>query len=213
MKRPIAEKFSASNEETVRLIDTYPLAWIVAGAGTEAKASLLPLRAVVADDGRITALMGHCARANEVVTALRANPAAVVLFLGPHGYISPSWMRDRTQAPTWNYASARFAVRITLVDDARALRDHLDDLVQAMERKIGGRWSVADMGPRFESLAERIVAFRADVVSHHVKFKLGQDERDDVFDDILAALAAGDDRALLDLMTAFNRNRAGREGD
>lgn len=207
----MTEKFSARNEDVVRLIDAYPLAWIASGAGTDAKASLLPLRAALTDDGSIRAFAGHLARANELAAALIANPMAVVLFLGPQGYISPSWMADRTQAPTWNYASARFAVKVTFLDGADALRAHLDDLVRAMERKIGGDWSIQDMRSRFDALAGRIVAFRADVVSQHVKFKLGQDERDDVFDDIVKALDTANDRALLDLMIAFNKDRPRRD--
>jgi transcriptional regulator len=173
---------------------------------------LLPLRAVVGGDGAVVALSGHLPRAHALTATLRRDPAATALFVGAQGYVSPSWMRDRTQAPTWNFASVRFRLRVRFDDDAAALKAHLDDLVAAMERAAGGDWSVGEMGARFEQLAQRIVAFRAEVVATRARFKLGQDERDDVFADIVAALSARGDAELAAMMTAFNpgRGTAGR---
>jgi transcriptional regulator len=57
------------------------------------------------------------------------------------------------------------------------------------------------MGARYDQLKPHIIAFRAEVLETHAKFKLGQDENDAVFRDIVDGLA---DRALADWM---NRTR------
>src|SRR3989454_12436337 len=91
------------------------------------RATLLPMLPVEVD-GRLERLMGHFARSNPQVQLLQAQPRALILFLGVHGYISPSWTADRTQAPTWNYASAQFDTDIEFFEDPAAIEAHLRDL-------------------------------------------------------------------------------------
>ena len=193
-----------SPQDLARLLQAQPLGWIVTGAGEAARATVLPLRPIFDADGRIVRLQGHMARSNPQATALREDPSALILLLGPHGYVSPSWMADRTQAPTWNYASAQFLVEATLIDDAQGLKAHLADLVGAMEAGRPDAWSVEETGARFESLSRRIIGFDARVVETRARFKLGQDERDDVFADILGGLEREGASELLAWMREFD---------
>jgi transcriptional regulator len=110
--------------------------------------------------------------------------------MGPQGYVSPSWMRDRTQAPTWNYATVHMDVEVALEDNNTATDNALSKLVAHMERNRTAAWSALDMGDRYARLATAVVAFRARVISTTAKFKLGQNERRDVFNDILRGLRA-----------------------
>jgi len=185
------------------LVRAYPLAWLVSPL-SDVAATALPLRPVLDADGRIEALLGHFARGNPQVEALKADPRARVLMVGPSGYISPSWMADRSQAPTWNYASVEFRVEVDFTDDEASLRTVLDDLIGAMEAGRPGAWAAADMGERYGLLSRRIIAFRARVIEQRAVFKLGQDERDDVYADILAGLGSGD---LADWMKRLNAGR------
>jgi predicted FMN-binding regulatory protein PaiB len=203
---PAPDKYAPASPTMVAdLVRAYPLAWIVSPA-SDVAATPLPLRPVVDAEGRIEALLGHFARSNPQVDALRADPRARVLLLGPSGYISPSWMADRTQAPTWNYASVEFRVEVAFTEDEADLRAVLDDLIAAMEAGRPGAWAAGDMGARYGLLASRIIAFRARVLEVRAVLKLGQDERDDVYADILAGLGDGD---LVDWMMRLNRGRAG----
>jgi predicted FMN-binding regulatory protein PaiB len=193
--------------DVLDLVSQNPLAWIVSGDMAAPAATLLPLRPVAAEDGTLTALNGHFARANPQVAALQRDPRALVLMLGPQGYISASWMADRTQAPTWNYACAWFAVELHFFDDAARLKDLLGDLIGAMERERPGAWMSEEMGPRYETLARGIIGFEARIVQATPRFKLGQDERDDVYGDIRAALSAQGSEGLLQWMKRFNPDR------
>jgi len=206
MQPPPAKYAAPTAALTADLVRAYPLAWIVAPA-SDVGATPLPLRPVVGADGRIEALLGHFARANPQVEALRADPRARVLLLGPSGYISPSWLADRTQAPTWNYASVEFRVEIAFTDDEAALRAVLDDLIVAMEARRPCAWAATDMGDRYSLLSRRIVAFRATVIEERAVFKLGQDERDDVYADILTGLTDSGADDLADWMTRLNADK------
>jgi transcriptional regulator len=204
-----ADRFAPPSAAAVlELIEQHPLAWIVSMTGGDFAATPLPLRPLAGADSRIEGFLGHFARANAQVGVLRRDPEALILFMGPQGYISPSWFSDRTQAPTWNYATAQFLVDIEFFEEPAELRAVLDDLVGALERGRPQAWTANDMGARYDRLAAHIIGFRATVRSQRVKFKLGQDEPDDVFGEIRAALRAAGATELLSWMEASNERRS-----
>jgi transcriptional regulator len=83
------------------------------------------------------------------------------------------------------------------------------DLVDTMESGRDKRWSVEDMHARYALLSQRIIPFRATVLDIRAKFKLGQDERDDTFPEIMRGLADGGNAALVAMMRDFNSQRGG----
>jgi len=177
-----------SDEQVLRLVLEHPLAWVVSSDGGAFRATPLPLRPRVGSHGRIEALEGHMARSNPLCAALQRDARALILFSGPQGYISPSWVSDRTWAPTWNYVVVQFLVTIAFDEEPARLDAHLADLAGAMERGRPRAWQPSEMGARYEMIKRRIVPFEARVVEQRARFKLGQDERDTVFADITAAL-------------------------
>ena len=203
-----ADRFSARGpQDLADLARAHPLAWVCSHGPAGQLSTPLPLIPQFASDGRLLAVEGHLARANPQVAALQADGQAWILWMGAQGYVSPSWMADRTQAPTWNYASARLRVTVRFDEGSDAIVRHLRELVDRQEAGRANAWRIDDMGPRFAQLAQRVIAFRAEVVECHERYKLGQDERDDVFADILAGLDAQEDRELIDWMRRFNPGR------
>lgn len=210
------DRFAArSDADLLRLVRQQPLAWIVSGAAgaDDFRATLLPVLAETAADGRIERLVGHFARSNDQYQLLMQDSRAVLLVLGTNGYISPSWMQDKSQAPTWNYASARFFVDVEFFEQPEAVEAHLRELVDTMEGQAPRApgtpaWKVDDMGARYASLSRGVIGFRAKVCDVRAKFKLGQDERDDVFADIMAGLVHGDSTELHGWMRDFNPGRS-----
>jgi predicted FMN-binding regulatory protein PaiB len=201
-------KFSPPSEADVsRLVLEYPFAWLVTVHDGEHAATPLPLRPVLDEHGAIKGLLGHFARSNPHVEVLRRAPRTLVLFMGPHGYISSSWFGDRTRTPTWNYASAQFVVDIEFIEDAAGTEEVLRDLIGAMEAGRPRPWSVEEMGARYGQLVGGIIAFRARIIERRVKFKLGQDERDAEYGDITQALGAAADTDLLEWMRRCNPAR------
>lgn len=171
--------------DIARLISDHPLAWV---CSRSFHASPLPLIAETGPQGEVTALFGHCARANPLVADFRDDPRGLILFSGPQGYVSPALLSRPDWAPTWNYAVLRFKVEVTFVEL------ETDDAIQRLVAKMeGDRWSTDHVGSRYHAMLERIIAFRAQVVSAEHCFKLGQDEGETG----LAEIVAGHpDRAL-----------------
>jgi transcriptional regulator len=127
--------------------------------------------------------------------------------MGVGGYISPSWMEDRTQAPTWTYESLQIHAQLELFNDPARLRASIENLVEGHEAGRPNRWSVDEMGGRYNRLSQAIVGFEARVLDINAKFKLGQDERDDVLQDILAGLTATGRHDLAEAIGGANKNR------
>ncbi len=170
--------------DIVRIVADHPLAWVVS---CDFQATPLPLIAETDASGSIVSLLGHFARRNPQVPALRGDPRALILFQGPQGYISPRLVSNSTWAPTWNYAVVRFEVRVAFVPDetdaaVRRLAAHL-------ERARRGPWRVEELGNRYDQLRQNIIAFRAHVRATRATFKLGQDEDRATFEEIVAGLA------------------------
>lgn len=183
-----------SSADIAHLVREFPLATLISHAGGF-MATPLPLVAENADDGPITALIGHFARGNPQLAALRDDPRAMAVFHGPQAYISPRIVSKPGWGPTWNYAIVRFQIEVTLTpeenDRALAL------LAEALEGDGPDAWRPASMGERYDRLRAHIVAFRAKVLSIHATFKLGQDEDDATFTEIVEAIG---DRHLARMM-------------
>ena len=191
-----------SAADLLRLIEEYPLAWVVSSGGAGFGATPLPLLAETDATGQISALFGHFALSNPHVAQLRAAPRAKVLFSGPHGYISPELVSQPGWAPTWNYSTAQFDVEIESRPEENPAA--LERLVTWMERDRRDPWTIARMGERYATMVRKIIAFRAHVRTRAGRFKLGQDEKPATLSEILSGL---DDVALVRWMKEFNSER------
>ncbi|HST45075.1 MAG TPA: FMN-binding negative transcriptional regulator [Luteimonas sp.] len=190
-------------DDVVRLLGASPFAWLVSAGGDDAAFTPLPLRAGFDADGRLDALLGHMARRNPHVARLRRDPVAQALVMGPHAYMSPGWLDDRTRAPTWNYAAAVFDLRVEVLEDDASIRAELDALVATMEAGRERPWRLDEMGGRYARIAPGVSALYMRIVAVRPTFKLGQDERRGDFDRMLVGLQHEGGHALLDWMQAF----------
>ena len=66
--------------------------------------------------GETTMLLGHVARGNPHWRYLQARPEALVVFSGPHAYMSPQVYPDLTRVPTWSYLAVHVRVTTRLVE-------------------------------------------------------------------------------------------------
>ena len=185
------------------LVAAHPFALVISANGGIPLATPLPLLLERCSEGGTT-LIGHFPRSHPHMEVLRREPRALAVFMGAQGYISPSWLADRTQAPTCNYETAHLEIDVEFEDSTDATEAALARLVEHMEQGRANAWSIADMGPRYAKLAGAVVAFRARVTATHMKFKLGQDERSDVRADILTGLADTGQGPLLEAMGREN---------
>jgi len=118
-------------------------------------------------------LLGHCAKPNAHWRYLQSRPRAVVCFLGPHAYLSPSVYPDLARVPTWNYLAVHCTVEARLIEDAAGKDTLLKRLIGQHEPAYARQWR--DLGEDFQhKMLNGIVAFELHVVSLQCKLKLNQ---------------------------------------
>lgn len=157
-------------------------------------ATHLPL--VVKDSGPHGLLEGHFARANRHWQAL-AGRELLVVFPGPHAYVSPTLYVEPLSVPTWNYIAIHAYGTLSLVEDDPGKQAILAGLMQANEPAYEQKWLAMPAGYRRTMLAG-ITGFRIPIARIEGKFKLSQNRAEAERRNIHAAQSSGtpDEQAL-----------------
>lgn len=97
-------------------------------------------------DGKV--VVGHLAKANGQVAALRAAGRAIAVFTGAEGYVSPSAYESKREhgkvVPTWNYEAVHAEGPVEIVEDPVRLRAIVAELTDHHEAPRAARWAVGD---------------------------------------------------------------------
>ena len=83
------------------------------------------------NEGEMGTLYTHCAKANSHWKELDSTEALIV-FTGPHSYISPSWYAKSPGVPTWNYSAVHVYGTVSLLNDSETL-DVVEEVVHKYE--------------------------------------------------------------------------------
>jgi transcriptional regulator len=150
-------------------------------------ATHLPL--VVKDEGPHGLLEGHFARANRHWQAL-AGRETLVVFAGPHSYVSPALYTDPLSVPTWNYIAVHAYGTLELVEDEAGKDSLVTGLIRAHEPGFEKKWRAMPDGFRRSMLAG-IVGFRLPIGRIEGKFKLSQNRAEAERGNVRAAHASG----------------------
>ena len=123
-------------------------------------------------DGQLW-LLGHCAKPNPHWRYLEERPRALVTFLGPHAYLSPSVYPDVARVPSWNYLAVHCTVSATLVTEAAAKDVLLKKLIADHEPAYAAQWR--SLGEEFAGkMLAGIVGFELQVLRLECKLKVNQ---------------------------------------
>lgn len=103
-------------------------------------------------------LYGHFARSNPQWSDI-LNQEVLVIFQGPHSYISPSWYETDRAVPTWNYVSVHVFGQIEIVENEEVLIDSLRNMVKTYEEPTSS-YNLEKIDARYiEGLSKGIVGF------------------------------------------------------
>jgi transcriptional regulator len=144
---------------------------LVTGTGGTLHASHLP--AQVIPDGEKLRLDMHMARANPQWKEFFDEEEVLVVFPGPHAYVSPRWYEEQERVPTWNYAAVH-AYGFPRVIEGKA---HKLESQRRLVAALDPQWL-----PRFDALRreyldrmlEGIVNFEVRVTRIDTRWKLSQ---------------------------------------
>jgi transcriptional regulator len=169
----IPRHFSADDPATLKaFIRANAFGTLITHHEGEATVSHIPF---VVDEDAAGALVlhGHVARANPHWKTLEAS-RPLVIFSGPHGYISPTWYEKHPSVPTWNYAVVHAHGSARLVDMA-ALERTLGRLSAHYESANPQPWRMDGLERDYiDTMTRAIVGFEIAVERLEGKFKLSQ---------------------------------------
>jgi transcriptional regulator len=163
-------------------------------------ASHLPLL-LDAEVGPRGLLLGHMARANPQWR--RVEGEVMVLFSGPHAYVSPADYEEGGTVPTWNYVAVHAYGTFQIVEDRDGLLEIIRRLVAVHEGPRAEPWAFDESEPHVEKMLNAIVGFRVEITRLEGKWKLGQNQPEGRRRKAAKALAGrpdGDSKAIAALM-------------
>ena len=134
-------------------------------------ATQIPLAIKLKDD-RIF-LEGHMMRKTDHHLAFEKNNNVLVLFTGPHCFVSASWYTDPQMGSTWNYMTVHAKGKISFMDE-----EGTRNAVKALSDKYAGTSSQSafDNLPKeyIDHMVKAIVGFSIEVETLENTFKLSQ---------------------------------------
>jgi transcriptional regulator len=148
-----------------------PFAILVTTAEGVPFATHLPL--LVDESGEHVVVQGHMARANAHWKSMKESEESLVIFHGPHAYISPSLYEIQESVPTWNYAAVHVYGQPTLFSDEEFLKATLHRMITTFESSYLARWP--ELSEQYRSrMMKHIVGFEIRAKRLEAKFKLSQ---------------------------------------
>ena len=169
----IPENFKETNPERIaELVKSHPFGMLVTAPEGVPFISHLPFL-VESTAGAHGKLLGHLARANPQWQHLAARLEVVVVFQGPHAYVSPSWYAS-PGVPTWNYAVVHVYGKARLIERETELEDLITQLTHVYESHRPNPWTPNLAGERHAKLLSMIVGFEIEITDVQAKFKLSQ---------------------------------------
>ncbi len=177
-------------DELRRVIAANPWATLV---GRDAEGATASHYAVLLDPEREDlTVVGHVGRPDDLVLGV-GNPEheLLVVFQGPHGYISPGWYGDVPAVPTWNYIAVHLSGIPEILDSEENLRvlDHLVDHFEKSFPSPRGMWTPPNDENFIRRLESGTVGFRLTPTRVVAKRKLSQNKPDDVIENVILELS------------------------
>ncbi len=195
-------KFNQLSDRAVLLeaMQRYSFGILYGGDGVDGAATATHLPLIVKDEGEHGLIEGHFARANNHWQALTGHETLVV-FPGPHSYVSPANYVEELSVPTWNYIAVHAYGKLSLVEDDAGKEALVEALIAIHEPRYAEQWRGMPDGYKRTMLA-RIMGFRIPIERIEGKFKLSQNRKEQERANVLATQAAGssDERELAEWM-------------
>jgi transcriptional regulator len=150
----------------------------------------------------------HMSRANPLWKVFDGNSEILVIFQGPHTYISPTWY-NHINVPTWNYQAVHLYGRPRLVTDQEEAYQLLKRLTDRYEKS--DRYRMETLPHDFvEKEMKGVMAFQVEVTQIQANYKLSQNRDDKDYWNIVSNLDERDDELSHGVAEAMRKQRTSR---
>jgi transcriptional regulator len=137
-------------------------------------------------------LMGHISKGNEQKYTLADGARVLVIFPGPHAYISPRWYTDM-KVPTWNYVAVHVYGTVRIVE-GQALRAALSRLIDNYEHSLPQPVHIGEIPEKeLNDDLRGIVGFEIVIDEIQAAYKLSQNRDEQSYHNVIGQLEQGDE--------------------
>ena len=156
--------------ELVDFMRANSFAILVTATGGAPLASHLPVS--VADGEAGIVIHSHMAKNNPQWQEF-FDDELLVVFAGPHAYVSPRWYLDEERVPTWNYAAVHAYGRVKLAGERKAKHGAQRKLVAQLDPQWLPKFDA--LRPEYvQNMLDGIVNFDIAVTRLETRWKLSQ---------------------------------------
>jgi transcriptional regulator len=179
-------------------------ATLVAFDGEKPVASHLLMEFI--EDGERLWINGHMSRANPLWKMFEKNPEVLVIFQGPHTYISPTWY-NHVNVPTWNYQSVHVYGKPRIIVDPTETYGILKRLTDRYETTTPYRLETLPQD-FVEKEIRGVAAFQIEVTEIEANYKLSQNRDEESYRSIVTHLEKRTDDYSHEIAKAMRQNRS-----
>jgi transcriptional regulator len=151
-------------------------------------------------------LISHMAKANRHWQLFNAPEPALVIFNGPHAYMSPSWYVAEVAVPTWNYATIHVHGIPRIMQTEAELEVVLNETIEKHESGLPHPWTPNLPDDLKAKLHQAIVGFEIEITRIEAKFKFGQNRSREDQEKMIRALQNSGDAESVRLVKLMERD-------
>lgn len=171
-------------EEILEFIKEHSFCTLINQTNGKLCATHIPL--LLEKDEDKTILHGHISKLNTQSVGFEQNDTVLVLFMGAHSYISPSWY-DHENVPTWNYLAVHVYGKITILTETQAI-ESLQKMMNYYEAKTNSAIRFENLSAKTKQEAQGVIAFKIDIEEIQAVKKLSQNRDDKNYNHIITKL-------------------------
>lgn len=186
----IPKLYRLDTKEAVQIMRTYPFAILITIDDHRPIATHIPVE-IRENDGKLY-ISGHIAFGNTQKNTLENNPDVLLIFQGPHAYISSSWY-EAENVPTWDYLAVHAYGTSRIISD-----DELENALAAMlhhyeAHRENGRYLDTFTPGYIQDQMKGIVGFEIEITGVEASGKMSQNRNDRDYKAIVTELEKSDE--------------------
>jgi transcriptional regulator len=169
----IPQSFRFEDEqEKIQFLRQYSFASIITNINGIPEATMLPF-AIDDGNGKLI-LRSHFSATNSQAKYIEQS-ISLIIFNGPHAYVSPVHYDKHESVPTWNYITVHAFGKAKILHDDRSKKLMLEQMISSYERSYQKQWE--SFPEKFiTGMMKGIVAFEIDVIKLEGQKKLSQNK-------------------------------------
>lgn len=154
-------------------------------------------------------LLGHMAKSNEHWQYTEGE--VMVIFHGPHAYISPTWYETKWTVPTWNYTAVHAYGKFNVIHEEAAVISVFERSVDRYESSMPKPWKADFNEAATKGMLNGIVCFEIEISRLEGKWKLSQNHPEERQQKVIAGLMERGDYQSLEVAKLMQQNNPAKD--